>query len=168
MYAHNLRNARPKKIQQILPERTIRNPSPPSEPSICHDLIDRLKQINSDSINSSPLPPSTDLTKQEESTSQIISQKINEIRIRRSQSVDVLKKRLPPPIAEKSLTQREIPIKSLSSMQTPVTMIRRRMSRTEISRTPQVIPPKIPPKVPPISLVTKKPFLRRKDQGSLK
>ena len=161
MYAHNLRNARPKKIQQILPERTIRNPSPPSEPSICHDLIDRLKQINNDSINSSPLPPSIDLTKQGESTSQIISDKINEIRIRRSQSVDVLKKRLPPPIPEKSLTQREIPIKSLSSMQNPVTTIRRRMSQTVVSRTPQTKPPPIPPK--PL-----KPYLVRKREGSLK
>ena len=72
-------------------------------------------------------------------------------------SVDVLKKRTPlPPIPEKSLTQREITIKSLSSMQTPVTTIRRKMSQTVISRTPQIKPPPIPPKA-------LKPFLRRKE-----
>ena len=165
MYAHNLRNSRPKKIQPTVQQRTTSNPSPPVsecvDATICHNLIDKLKQINNDSINSSSLPPSTELTKQDESTSQIISEKINEIRIRRSQSVDVLKKRLPPPIPEKSLTQREIPIKSLSSMQNPVTTIRRRMSQTVVSRTPQTKPPPIPPK-------QLKPFLRRKDQGSLK
>ena len=160
MYAHNLRNARPKKIQQILPERTIRNPSPPVPESldatICHNLIDKLKQINNDSINSSPLPPSTELTKEADTKeSQIISEKINEIRVRRSLSIDVLKKRIPAVIPEKPLTQREIPIKSLSSMQNPVTTIRRRMSQTVVSRTPQIKPPPIPPK--PL-----KPYLVRK------
>ena len=160
MYAHNLRNARPKKIQQILPERTIRNPSPPVPESldstICHDLIDRLRQINNDSINSSSLPPPTELTKQEESTSQIISEKINEIRVRRSLSIDVLKKRIPAAIPEKSLTAREITVRSSASNQFPIVKVRRRMSQTVQSRTPQTKPPPIPPK--PL-----KPFLRRKE-----
>ena len=165
MYAHNLRNSRPRKIQTPpIQPRTVSNPSPPVsesiDASICHDLIDKLKQINKYSINDTQLPPA-EISKQDESTAQIISEKINEIRVRRSLSVDVLKKRLPPAIPEKSLTQREIPIKSLSSMQTPVSMIRRRMSRTEISRTPQTKAPPIPPK--PL-----KPFLVRKREGSLK
>ena len=154
MYAHNLRNSRPKRP----PVQQIKQESPPSNPSVAHDLIDRLKQINNDSINDTQLLQSPIPDKNEENTSQIISEKINEIRVRRSQSIDVLKKRLPPPIPEKSLTQREIPIKSLSSMQTPVTTIRRRMSRTEVSRTPQTIPPPIPPK--PL-----KPYLARKREN---
>ena len=157
MYAHNLRNSRPKRppVQQPV---HIKQESPPSEPSVAHNLIDRLKQLNNDSINDTQLLQSPIPDKNEENTSQIISQKINEIKVRRSQSIDVLKKRLPPPIPEKSLTQREIPIKSLSSMQTPVTTIRRRMSRTEVSRTPQTIPPPIPPK--PL-----KPYLTRKREN---
>ena len=157
MYAHNLKNSRPKKpaIQQPV---HIKQESPPSEPSVAHNLIDRLKQINNDSIKDTQILQSPIPDKNEENTSQIISEKINEIRVRRSQSIDVLKKRLPPPIPEKSLTQREIPIRSLSSMQTPVTTIRRRMSRTEVSRTPQIIPPPIPPK--PL-----KPYLARKREN---
>ena len=86
-----------------------------------------------------------------------IEERVNEIRIRRSMSVDVLKKRTPlQTIPKKSSTQREITIKSFSSMQTPVTMIRRKMSQTVISRTPQIKPPPIPPKA-------LKPFLRRKE-----
>ena len=160
MYAHNLRNSRPKRppVQQPVLIKQESPPSEPSNPSVAHDLIDRLKQINNDSINDTQILQSPIPDKNEENTSQIISQKINEIKVRRSQSIDVLKKRLPPPIPEKSLTQREIPIKSLSSMQTPVVTIRRRMSRTEISRTPQTIAPPIPPK--PL-----KPYLARKREN---
>ena len=162
MYAHNLRNSRPKRppVQQPVHIKQESPPSNPSNPSIAHDLIDRLKQINNDSIKDTQLlqSPIPDINKEDNNTSQIISEKINEIRVRRSQSIDVLKKRIPPVIPEKSLTQREIPIRSLSSMQTPVTAIRRRMSRTEVSRTPQTIPPPIPPK--PL-----KPYLARKREN---
>ena len=156
MYAHNLRNSRPKRppVQQPV---HIKQESSPSEPSVAHELIDRLKQINNDSIKDSSQVLPTAINKEDNSTSQIISEKINEIRVRRSQSIDVLKKRIPPVIPEKSLTQREIPIKSSSSMY-PIVKVRRRMSRTEVSRTPQIIPPPIPPK--PL----KNYLTRRKDQ----
>ena len=155
MYAHNLRNTRSKKITRPIPEpikKEISPPIPESSESNAHDIIDRLKQLNKESINNDQIPEIINDPISSEHTS-----KINEIRIRRSMSVDVLKKRTPlPPIPEKSLTQREITIKSLSSMQTPVTTIRRKMSQTVISRTPQIKPPPIPPK--PL-----KPFLRRKE-----
>ena len=158
MYAHNLRNSRPKRppVQQPV---HIKQESPPSEPSVAHNLIDRLKQLNNDSINDTQLlqSPIPDINKEDNNTSQIISEKINEIRVRRSQSIDVLKKRIPPVIPEKSLTQREIAIKSSSSMY-PIVKVRRRMSRTEVSRTPQITPPPIPPK--PL----KNYLTRRKDQ----
>jgi hypothetical protein len=156
MYAHNLRNSRPKRPTPQQPV-LIKQETPPSEPSVAHNLIDRLKQINNDSINDTQLLPTAIPHKNEENASQIISEKINEIRVRRSQSVDLLKKRLPPPIPEKSLTQREIAIKSSSSIY-PIVKVRRRMSRTEVSRTPQITPPPIPPK--PL----KNYLTRRKDQ----
>jgi len=89
MYAHNLRNSRPKRppVQQPV---LIKQESPPSNPSIAHDLIDRLKQLNNDSINDTQILQSPIPDKNEENTSQIISQKINEIKVRRSQSIDVL------------------------------------------------------------------------------
>ena len=150
MYAHNLRNTRSKKITRPIPEPIKKEISPPITESHAHDIIDRLKQLNKESINNDQIPETTN---DQQITSEHTS-KINEIRIRRSMSVDVLKKRTPlPPIPEKSLTQREITIKSLSSMQTPVTTVRRRMSQTVVSRTPVIKPPPIP----------LKPFLRRKE-----
>ena len=164
MYAHNLRNSRPKKIQPTVQQRTTSNPSPPVSESIdstiCHDLIDKLKEINKNSIKDTNILPAV-ATKQDESTAQIISEKINEIRLRRSLSVDLIKKKVPIPIPEKSDTQREITVRSSASTQYPIVRVRRRMSQTVVSRTPQTKPPPIPPK--PL-----KPFLRRKDQGSLK
>ena len=164
MYAHNLRNSRPKKIQPTVQQRTTSNPSPPVsecvDATICHNLIDKLKEINKNSIKDTNILPEV-VTKQDESTAQIISEKINEIRLRRSLSVDLIKKKVPIPIPEKSDTQREITVRSSASTQYPIVRVRRRMSQTVQSRTPQTKPPPIPPK--PL-----KPFLRRKDQGSLK
>ena len=152
MYAHNLRNTRSKKISRPIPEPIKKESiSPPSESTIAHDLIDRLKQLNKESINDNQQPE--EIPKE---TNEDHSKKINEIRIRRSQSIDVLKKRtILPPIPEKSLTQREITIKSSSSTY-PMTTVRRRMSQTVLSRTPVIKPPPIQPK--PI-----KPYLKRKE-----